>query len=132
MASAGQSPNINYPALLAAIAKAMADIRANQALTPAPATTGAQIAAALPAIQADIALLATKIQAYPGVIRGVDDILTALEGDRMPWAADVKGAIDALPGGLAMVEQYLPMALSMLTMFSPATGSPWLGNPRLP
>lgn len=125
MTSASQSPNlpapvINWPALISAFAKASADLRANQVRAPGPVLTGAKIAAALPAIQADIALFATKVQAYPGAITAADDILSALEADGEPWASEIRAAIDALPGGLAMVEQYIPMAIGLFATFSPA------------
>lgn len=120
--------SINWPALIAAVAQAVTDVRANRPLAPQPAATGAQIAAALTAAQADIGWVAVKIAAYPGVIRGLDDVLAALDGQ--PWAVEVKAAVDALPGGLAEAEKWLPTVLGMLTMFSPATGGPWLGAPN--
>jgi hypothetical protein len=124
---------IDWPALaialIPAIGKALADVQANKPLAPSTPMTGATIAAALPAIQADLASFAAKVKAYPGAITGIDDLLEAIE-PQAPWAADVKAALDALPGGLAMVEQYLPTAISMLTMFSPAPGGQWPSDPN--
>lgn len=111
---------IDWPALIAATAKAITDVRANKPLAPAAQMTGPQIAAALTAAQSDIAWAAAKISVYPGVIAGLDDVLAALEGPSAPWAVDIKAAIDALPGGLAQAQAWLPTVLGLLGAFSPA------------
>lgn len=128
MASVVQTPT-NWAALFL---EALADIKVNKPIPPAPPLTEAQIQALLSAVQADLPTLAAKVQANPGLITAAGRVLAALDAQGEAWAGTLKAALDALPGGLAAAEQYIPTVLGLITAFSPATGSPWLGDPRLP
>lgn len=122
------APQINYPALIATVVKAIADVRANKPLALPTPVTGADVAAALAAVQADIPILIAKIKAYPGVLTGLDDMLEALGGMGQQWAIDLKAALDALPGGLAEAQTWIPMIAGILTAFAPAPASSPIGG----
>lgn len=129
MTGAVQSPQIPWTALIAAVAKALADVKANKP-RPMVASTGPNVAAILTAIQAELPKLIALANAYPGVFTGLDDILEALKRSGQPWAGDIEAAIDALPGGLAQAQAWLPTVLGLLTAFSPAPApSPIGGDP---
>jgi hypothetical protein len=103
----------------AEIAGALVDVSANLPLAPGSEMTEADLAAALPKAQAFVAWLAAQVKERPGLIRAADRILTALQREDEPWAAKIKAALDALPGGLAEAEKYLPTAIWALQELSP-------------
>lgn len=129
MTSAVQPTGINWPAL---ILEALEDVKANKPLPPSAPMTEADIKALLAALQADLPALAAQVKAHPGLITAAGRVLTALASQGYTWAGTLKTALDGLPGGLATADQFMPFIAGMIDEFSPATGSPWLGNPRLP
>lgn len=110
----------DWGAFIASLQKAAADLKQNRPLAPVYPPSNAQIAAALNAAAPYLVELAAAIEAHPGAIRAIDDVLEALKARGFAWAGDLEAAINAAPGGLQEVESWLPFVASMLVTFAPA------------
>ena len=110
----------NWGPLFKAIQKTVDDFIANKPLAPSQPMTSAALAAALTQLQSELPAIIAAINARPGVIRGADDILEALDAQGYAWAAQVETAIDAAPGALSAAVGWFPYILGALGAFQPA------------
>jgi hypothetical protein len=119
-------PSINYAALVIAlvpyIEKAEAALKANAPLPPAPEMTLADAAAAIEAAQPRLAALDAWLKANPGAVTAATIVLGGLRAQGFAWAGELATVISGAPGGIAAAEDWLPTAISAMTMFSPAPG----------
>jgi hypothetical protein len=113
--------SINWPAL---ILEALEDIKANLPLPPAPPLSDADVTAMFAAVEANLPAIAAEFKSRPGVITATGRILDALNNSGETWAGNVKAILDAMPGGIASAEKYLPTILGMIAAFSPAPQNP--------
>lgn len=112
----------NWSAIIAGLAKAWADYKANKPrpANSAPPITGAELLADLDELEAALPVIKAWVADHPGVLTAIDDLLDVLEAEGFTWAAKVRDGVDAAPSGLSTAATWLPRVIGFLSAIQPA------------
>ena len=101
-----------------AIKKATTDFKANKPLAPSTPMTSAELSEKLKAAQAAIAKADAWVQAHPGAVTALDDLLGFLKSEGVNMASS--GEASALAHLLTTTDSWMPTLISFQWTFSPA------------
>ena len=110
----------NWGRLFHAFVKAAHDLKANAPRPSGQAPSGAEMAASLREIQAQLPAVIAALEAHPGYITAVDDILAALAADGFTWAAPAEKLVDGGLDALRLAQTWLPKVLWAMETFREA------------